>query len=96
MRLTRIQLLSGSFVGLVGATVLGLSVSMWGQAAPSDETAALRPAVTVHRQGRLLVLDYQLLGADGQPHTQSVSRSRPEFTIHQGKRQVASGRFQYG
>ncbi len=96
MKLTRIPLLSGSFLWLASGAVLWLSTSAWGQTASSDETRAVKPTVTVERQGRMLVLTYRLLGADGQPYGQRAAGSRPGFTIHQGKKQIASGPFAYG
>lgn len=74
----------------------GLMAAAWGQTTPSDQPPAVKPIVTVARQGRELVLNYKLLGPDGQPSTQNASNGRPEFTVHQGKRKVASGQFEYG
>ena len=102
MKSTYTQLLSGSLVWLVSGAALSLSTSAWGQTAPPDEAPALKierpvkPAVTVQRQGRLLILSYRLVGADGEPYTQSVPSNQPEFTVYRGQRKIASGQFQYG
>ncbi len=96
MKLTRIPLLTGSFLRLASGVVLWLSASAWGQTAPSDEMPAVKPTVTVERQGPVLVLTYRLLGAEGQPAGPSAAGSRPAFTIHQGKRLVAAGPFAFG
>jgi hypothetical protein len=96
MRSTRGQLRTGFFTWLLSAAMLWLSASAWGQTAPSGETPAGKPAVTVERRGRLLVLNYKLVGTDGQPLAPSGSGGRPEFAIHQGNRKIASGQFEYG
>jgi len=83
-------------VGLVSGVALWLSGSAWGQTAPAGATPAAKPAVTAQRQGRLLVLSYKLVSADGRPAMPSVPSSRPEFTVHKGKRKIASGKFEYG
>ncbi len=90
------QWLSDSFVWLAMGVVLWLSTSAWGQTPPPDEGPVVKPTVAVERQGPMLVLTYRLLRADGQPYGRSASGSRPAFTIHRGKRQVASGLFAYG
>ena len=90
------RLWSGVFLGLLSAAVLWLSGSAWGQTAPPGATPAAKPAVTVQRQGHVLVLNYRLVGSDGRPLTQNVPSARPEFTIHKGNRKIASGKFEYG
>ncbi len=53
--------------------------------------------VTIRRRGGVLVLNYQLLGADGAPYRlDTTDREPPQFTIRQDNRELASGRFQYG
>ena len=96
MKSTRMRLPADLSVWWLSAAMLWLSVSAWGQTTPSDNPPALKPTVTVERQGRWLVLNYKLLGPDGQPSPQNASNSRPEFTVHQGTRKVASGQFEYG
>jgi hypothetical protein len=92
MRLTRTSLLSGPFVWLAAGAALWLSASAGGQTAPSGETPAAQPAVTVERQGRLLVLNYEVPGQD----VQSEPNSPPGFAIYQGQKKIASGQFEYG
>ncbi len=96
MKSTRTQSSCGAFLGLVSGAALWLSAAAGGQTAPSGEVPAVKPAVMVERRGHLLILSYKLVGADGQPYTQSVPSSRPEFTIRKGNRQIASGQFEYG
>jgi hypothetical protein len=53
--------------------------------------------VSVSRQGRKLSLNYQLAGAGGA--YQLVNQDRlhpPEFTVYQGDKKVASGKFEFG
>ena len=57
----------------------------------------LTNSVTVSRQGRKLSLNYQLVGAGGA--YQLVNQDRlhaPEFTVYQGDKKVASGKFEFG
>jgi hypothetical protein len=92
MRLTRTPLLSESFIWLAAGAALWLSASAGGQTVSSGETPAAQPAVTVKRQGRLLVLNYEVPRQDAQ----SEPNSPPEFAVYQGKRKIASGQFEYG
>jgi hypothetical protein len=57
----------------------------------------LTNSVSVNRQGRKLALNYKLVGAGGA--YQLVNQDRlhpPEFTVYQGDRKIASGKFQFG
>ena len=57
----------------------------------------LTNSVSVGRRGKYLALNYQLVGAGGA--YQLVNQDRlhpPEFTIYQGDKKVASGKFQFG
>ncbi len=58
----------------------------------------LTNSVAATRHGRNLQLDYQLIGAGGQAYQLSaVGRPpAPEFAVYQGKKQLASGSFEYG
>jgi hypothetical protein len=58
----------------------------------------LTNSVSIQRRGRVLVLNYQLLGADHQNYQTAVQdRSHPPtFKIYQGDRVIASGKFEYG
>ena len=57
----------------------------------------LTNSVSITRRGKNLSLNYQLLGAGGA--YQLVNQDRlhpPEFTVYQGDKKVASGRFEFG
>lgn len=57
----------------------------------------LTNSVSLRREGRKLALNYQLLGAGGA--YQLVNQDRlhpPEFTVYQGEKKIASGKFQFG
>jgi hypothetical protein len=54
--------------------------------------------VSISRRSKTLVFNYQLVGADGSGYQlgQQEPRQPPEFTVYQGDRKVASGKFQLG
>jgi hypothetical protein len=57
----------------------------------------LTNSVSIGRRGKNLSLNYQLVGAGGA--YQLVNQDRlhpPEFTIYQGDKKVASGKFEFG
>jgi hypothetical protein len=57
----------------------------------------LTNSVTLSRHGRNLLLNYQLVGAAGKYSLDSIARShQPEFSIYQGDRKIASGKFEFG
>ena len=56
----------------------------------------LRQEVTVTRQGRVLVLDYGLLGIGGERYSAADRSKPPRFTICKGDAAIASGGFEYG
>jgi hypothetical protein len=58
----------------------------------------LTNSVITTRQGDVLRLNYQLIGAGGETYQLAVvDRSKPpEFAIYKGHRQVASGNFEFG
>lgn len=63
--------------------------------------APMNHTVVISRMGRVLKLDYQLIGADGEPCdyfdiTGGDYNKTPTFAIYQGDLQVASGSFEYG
>jgi hypothetical protein len=58
-------------------------------------------SVVISRMGRVLKLDYQLIGADGEHYnireiTDYDYSKKPAVAIYQGDVQVASGSFEYG
>ena len=53
--------------------------------------------VDVKRTGRILVLDYVLLDAQGNPSREHRNaKTPPQFTIYQDGRPIGSGTFSYG
>ncbi len=67
--------------------------------APAVLTAGgpLTNSVTVSRRGKNLSLSYQMVGAGGVYAMVNQDRSHPpEFTVYQGDKKVASGKFQFG
>jgi len=63
---------------------------------PASGDGSLEPVVTANRRGRLLVLTYAPRATGGSTANRSSRGDRPAFAIHQGRRQVASGQFEYG
>ena len=55
----------------------------------------LEQRVTVQRKGQLLTMDYRLIGAAGESY-RNDRRYPPTFTVYQGDKEVASGKFQFG
>ena len=55
-----------------------------------------RLSLTVKRAGRLLTLDCQRLGANGQRAPNPDRDHPPKFAVYQGDRQIGSGTFEYG
>jgi len=68
----------------------------------SDEPATLKiggplkQTVKVNRQGRLLVMNYELLGVGGEQYTGGNSGEPPTFTVYRGDKEVASDKFEFG
>jgi len=68
----------------------------------SDEPATLKiggplkQTVKVNRQGRLLVMNHELLGVDGEQYTNGTSREPPTFTVYRGDKEIASDKFEFG
>lgn len=58
--------------------------------------APLKQAVEVERRGRVLVLDYKLLGIGGENYRGGNREKPPGFTVYKGKQIIDSGQFQYG
>lgn len=56
----------------------------------------LRHTIEVERRGRLLTLDYALLGAGGEQYTGGDRSNPPRFKIYKGDREIASGQFEFG
>ena len=68
----------------------------------SDETptlkigAPLKQTIKVNRQGRNLVMNYELLGVGGEKYTGGNSGEKPTFTVYKGNKEIASDKFEYG
>jgi len=58
--------------------------------------APLKHTVEVKRQGRVLVLDYKLLGIGGENYTGGERSKPPSFTVFKGEQIIDSDQFQYG
>ena len=58
--------------------------------------APLIPTVKVQREGRILRFSYELRGEGGETYTGGDRSKPPTFAVYKGKRQVASGQFEFG
>lgn len=58
--------------------------------------APLKQTVKTQRQGRILVLNYELLGGGGETYTSSDRSKPPTFTIYKGDKEITSDKFEFG
>ena len=58
--------------------------------------APLKQIVKATRQGRVLSLDYKLLGIGGESYASPDRSKPPAFTAYKGDKRIASGTFEYG
>jgi hypothetical protein len=58
--------------------------------------APLKQTVKIKRQGSVLVLNYELLGQNGENYTNSNRSKPPTFTIYKGDKEITSDKFQFG
>lgn len=58
--------------------------------------APLRQTIKVERQGRVLVLNYKLLGVGGESYSFDDRSKPPIFTVYKGDKEIASGKFEFG
>ncbi len=58
--------------------------------------APLEQTVKAKRQGRILVLDYELVGAGGEKYTGGDRSKPPTFTVYKGDKEIASDKFEFG
>jgi len=58
--------------------------------------APLKQTLEVKRQGKVLVLDYKLLGIGGEAYTHEDRSNPPSFTVYKGDQEIASGQLAYG
>ena len=67
-----------------------------------DETATLKigaplkQAININRQGRNLVMNYELLGVGGEKYTSGNRGEPPTFTVYRGDKEIASDKFRFG
>jgi hypothetical protein len=69
-----------------------------GKRVPVKAGGPLTNSVAVRQQGRLLVLDYSLVGADGSRYRllRQDRTKPPRFTIYGGGKELDSGQFEFG
>ena len=73
-----------------------ISVSA-GELAVLDAGGPLTNSVSVSSEGRRLALSYQLLGHGGVYRlTKRDTKHPPEFTVYQGDKKLAAGKFEFG
>jgi hypothetical protein len=58
--------------------------------------APLKQTVRVKRQGRVLVLDYKLVGIGGNSYAGGDRSKPPSFTVYKNDQIIDSDKFQYG
>ncbi|OHB54495.1 MAG: hypothetical protein A2173_05745 [Planctomycetes bacterium RBG_13_44_8b] len=58
--------------------------------------APLKQSVEVERQGRVLTLNYKLLGAGGENYSFERRDKPPIFTVYKADKEIASGNFEFG
>ncbi len=56
----------------------------------------LKQILEVNRQGRILELNYKLVGLAGESYIDNQRNKTPGFTIHKGNKIIDSGKFEYG
>jgi hypothetical protein len=68
----------------------------------SDEPATLKiggplkQTVKVSREGRILVMNYKLLGIGGEQYTNGSRADPPTFAVYRGDKWIASDKFEFG
>ena len=58
--------------------------------------APLKQTVKGQRRGRILALNYQLLGVGGEMYTSTNRNKPPTFTVYKGDKEIASDKFEFG
>ena len=103
MRHAHMQFLFGAVLWFVLGLVFTAKTPTWGEEVAQSGSAILKSAgvqpsaVTVARQGRLLVLTYNPKSAGSLRSANAGSRGEaPQVAVYKGQRQIASGRFAYG
>jgi len=58
--------------------------------------APLKQTVKAQRRGRILALNYELLGVGGEMYVSANRSKPPTFTVYKGDKEIASGKFEFG
>ena len=58
--------------------------------------APLKQVINASRQGRNLVMNYELIGMGGEKYTSRNRNKPPTFTVYKGEKEIASEKFEYG
>lgn len=58
--------------------------------------APLKQILEVKRRGKVLMLDFKLLGIGGEAYTSEKRSEPPSFAAYKGDQEIASGQFAYG
>jgi hypothetical protein len=58
--------------------------------------APLKQTLKVNRQGRNLIMNYELLGVGGEKYTSSNRGEPPTFAVYRGDKEIASDKLEYG
>ena len=58
--------------------------------------APLKQTVKAQRRGRILILNYELLGVGGEIYTGRDRSKTPTFTVYKGDKEIASDKFEFG
>jgi hypothetical protein len=90
-----------NLVGGYASWVLKLSEHNWFKVSKDKPVvlkvgAPLKNVIGVKRRGRVLVLDYKLLGIGGESYTGGDRRKPPSFTVYKNDQIIDSDKFQYG
>jgi len=56
----------------------------------------LKQFIETERVGKYIVLNYKLVGIEGENYIKTNLDKQPEFSVYKGKKLIASGKFQYG
>jgi hypothetical protein len=86
-------LLMGVIYGLLNQGIA------WAQEASSlgDGDSQFSHKVEVHRQGRQLILHYELVDSEGKTQDlRKITEEAPRFAVYQGKKKLATGQFEFG
>ena len=58
--------------------------------------APLKQTVKAQRRGRILALNYELLGVGGEMYVSANRSKPPTFTVYKGDKEIASDKFEFG